>query len=92
VGEGGGAITLGSGLTLNTPEGTAIVFDEDAPLGYRVDAGNPFADVKSKDWFYGDEIFRPNLDITRQELAAVLRTQFIVNRPFATGFRRLIRL
>jgi hypothetical protein len=65
--ESGASITLEIGLTFNTPVGAEVVFDEDAPLGYRVDADNPFSDVKANDWFYGDEIFRPNLDITRQE-------------------------
>jgi hypothetical protein len=34
-----------------------IVFDEDAPLGYRVDAENPFTDAKPGDWFYDDVMF-----------------------------------
>jgi hypothetical protein len=55
--ESGASITLEIGLTFNTPAGAEIVFDEDAPLGYRVDAGNPFADVKPNDWFYGDAMF-----------------------------------
>jgi hypothetical protein len=55
--ESGGAITLGSGLTLNTPAGAEIVFDEDASLGYRVDADNPFSDVKPNNWFYADAMF-----------------------------------
>jgi hypothetical protein len=44
-------------LTLKLAANTVIVLDEAAPLGYSVTFDNPYSDVKSSDWFYGDVAF-----------------------------------
>ena len=56
IGTGGATVNYG-GIELNIREGTEITLNEDAPLGYCVSAENPFIDVKSGDWFYGDVMF-----------------------------------
>jgi hypothetical protein len=56
-GSGGGSVTLKSGFIFNLPENIFIIFDEDAPLSYRVGANNPFSDVRQGDWFYDDAMF-----------------------------------
>ena len=56
IGAGGATVNHG-GIELNIREGTEITLNEDAPLGYYVSAENPFIDVKSGDWFYGDVMF-----------------------------------
>ncbi|MDR1193475.1 MAG: S-layer homology domain-containing protein [Peptococcaceae bacterium] len=44
-------------MTLKLAANTLIVLDEAAPLGYSVEFNNPYSDVKSSDWFYGDVAF-----------------------------------
>jgi hypothetical protein len=66
---------------------TVIVLDETAPLGYSVEFNNPYSDVQSSDWFYGDvafvgahglmtgtaaDKFSPNANATRGMIVTVL--------------------
>jgi hypothetical protein len=46
-----------SGLRLTLATGTVIIPDKETPLGYSVDFSNPYGDVKTGDWFYGDVAF-----------------------------------
>jgi hypothetical protein len=74
-------------LTLKLAANTVIVLDEAAPLGYSVTFDNPYSDVNSSDWFYGDVAFAsahglmtgtaagkfsPNLPMTRAMLVTAL--------------------
>jgi hypothetical protein len=98
VGSGGGSISHSGGYTFNVPEGSVIIFDEAAPLGYYVDTENPFIDVKQDDWFYdnvmfsyshglllgtGATIFSPNMPMTRAMLVTALWR--MVGSPAGSG-------
>ena len=49
---GGGTITpYNSGFTFKLHEDAVILFDEDAPLGYRVSIDNPFTDMDDDAWY-----------------------------------------
>jgi hypothetical protein len=46
-----------SGLRLTLAANTVIILDEETPLGYSVEFSNPYSDVRTSDWFYGDVAF-----------------------------------
>jgi len=86
IGSGGARVSFGD-AHISIEEGTVIILDEEAPLGYYIAFANPFIDVKESDWFYNNiafvythglfkgtsvTTFRPNDPMTRAMLAQVL--------------------
>jgi len=57
LGTDGGEVSFFSGIKAKLREGTAIIFDVNAPLGYLITSDGPFNDVKASDWFAGDVNF-----------------------------------
>ena len=56
-GSGGGKVTHESGHSFDIIEDAVIILDDDVPLGYFVSITNPFADIKTSDWFFDYVIF-----------------------------------
>ncbi|MCL2708144.1 MAG: S-layer homology domain-containing protein [Defluviitaleaceae bacterium] len=97
-GSGGAKIDLDNGLNFDIDEGFDIFFGDDYPLGYFVDAGDPFYDVGEDDWYYrfvmfvyahglmdGTEtgVFNPGRSMTRGMIVTVLHA--LAGNPTADG-------
>jgi hypothetical protein len=81
VGEGKAKISTSGGWTFNVGEGSIIILDADAPLGYRIVFENPFNDVGEGAWYYDDVAFVYTLGL----FAGTSETTFSPNSTTTRG-------